>query len=59
MQRKSMELVGFEVSFQQLYHIDLDIACDLEKLAVVVGSNPTLSISFCVGNTVLNYARFR
>jgi hypothetical protein len=39
-----MERVGFERFPFRNYHIDLDIACDLEKLAEVVGSNLTQSI---------------
>jgi hypothetical protein len=31
---------------EQLYHTDLNGECDLEKLAAVVGSNPSQSIFF-------------
>jgi hypothetical protein len=48
-----MDRVGVE---QAPFHLQLmGLEC---KLAEVVGSNPTLSISFCCTTTVLDHARF-
>jgi hypothetical protein len=51
--RKRVEWLGFERYSSLITALSFGWIIISQKLAEVVGSTPTRSISFCVGNTVL------